>query len=158
MAKKIMRKYLKYFLMFFISANLNAQSNQIKTGLYVVVDSNICKSDQNYFTLKHSDCDYWFKNNPEISVEDFDTLSVYSMKIKNETIFGLSIKLTNKAKTDFKNITSNNIVKKIALIAENKIIIIPTVNASIPSGIITIQDSQKVILELEKYFNNEIAK
>lgn len=147
-----------YILIFFISTNLYAQIPQIKTGLYVGVDSNYCKLDQTYFTLNYLSNVYCFKNKPDISVEDFDTLAIYPIKINNEAIFSMSIKLTNSATSKFENITSNNIGNKIAFIAENKIIMIPTVNGEISSGVITIQDSEKVILELEKYLQSEMKK
>ena len=151
-----MKLILLLFSLLFVLHNSNAQSNLYKAGFYLVANLDSCNMSEEYFSLEYLSEKFIFKIEPDISISDFDTLATYVMNYNGEPIYSLNIKLNDNATKYFEKLTTNNIGGKIAFIANNKIVIVPTVNGAIPSGLITIQESDSMIKELELYLLGEM--
>ena len=142
-------------LIVFLSLNILAQDKIFKSGIYEAIESDSCSTDNNYYSLKYLSEELCLKQNPVIDITDFDSIRIASAEIKEEKLFSLNIKLSESATKHFEEVTSKNIGKRLALIINNNIIIAPIVKGAIPSGLISVEDDEARIKELEKQINEE---
>jgi len=146
------------FVIIFTSLNISKQEKYFGTGLYLVIDSDSCIGKNENNSLEYLSEKLCLGQNPVISIADFDSIIVAKAELNEENIFSLNIKLSESATKKFEEITSNNIGEKLALVINNEIIIAPIVRAKINSGLISIEDDEFIIKELEKELNKEKKK
>ena len=142
-------------LIVFLSLNILPQDKIFVTGIYEVIESDSCSKINNYYSLKYLSEELCLKQNPVIYISDFDSIRIASTEINEEKLFALNIKLSESATKHFEEVTSNNIGRRLALIINNEIIIAPVVKGTIPSGLISVEDDEVRIKELEKQINAE---
>lgn len=142
----------------FTSLNISPQEKYFETGLYLVTDSDSCLGKKENYSLEYLCEKFCLGQNPVISIADFDSIIVVTAKFDEENIFSLNIKLSESATKKFEEITSKNIGKKLALVINNEVIIAPIIRAKINSGLISVEDDELIINELEKELNKEMKK
>ena len=143
-------------LIVFLSFTIFPQDKLFVTGIYEVINSDSCADNADYYSIEYLSEELCLKQNPLINISDFDSIRVASTEFNEERLFALNIKLSESATKYFKEVTSKNIGKRLALIINNEIILAPIVKGTIPSGLISIEDDEVRIKELEKQINEEI--
>ena len=142
-------------LIVLLSLNILPQDKIFEAGIYEVIESDSCSKDKNYYSLKYLSEELCLKQNPLINIADFDSIRIASVEIKEQKLFTLNIKLIESATKHFEEVTSKNIGKRLALIISNNIIIAPIVKGAIRSGLISVEDDEARIKELENQINEE---
>lgn len=142
-------------LIVFVSLDILPQDKIFVTGIYEVIESDSCSNNNNFYSLKYLFEELCLKQNPVIDISDYDSISIASTEINEDKLFTLNIKLSKSATKYFKEVTSINIGKRLVLIINNEIVSAPIVKGTISSGLISIEDDEERIKELEKQLNEE---
>ncbi len=153
-----MKKILISFILLLPLLNLFPQTKNLETGLYAVIPLDSCTGMNNKIAVEFLTDTLCLNPKPLITVKDFDSCKIDSSMYSREKILFLNIKLKDYATEKFKEITTKNVGKKIAVIIDNKVVLAPIVRDPITNGRLTVGgDKEAIIKEMYEKLKREIG-
>ncbi len=145
-----MKSLLFLLLVVFMSVNINAQENHLKTGFYRVGEEDSCLNSDNYIMLSDSEARYCIYKTPIVTEINF-----VSVKISADTAaYGINytvwIKLDSAGAESVKAATEKMVGQKAAFIIDNRVIAAPVVRDPIVSGSIAVFCDEETINEVRR--------
>ena len=148
------------FFLFVLSLtviNIFPQAKILETGLYLVIPSDSCSGVNNKNFIGYLTDTLCLNPKPVITVKDFDLCTIDSTIYGGNEIYSLNIQLKKSAALEFKEITTRNVGKKIAVIVDNKVIMAPVIRDPITNGRMTVSgDKEENIKKMYKKIKREL--
>ena len=151
-----MKTMLFFFIIILSASNIYSQVKDIETGLYLVLPHDSCTGKNNKHTIEFLSDTLCIAPEPVISVKDIESCMTDSLKLEGKKQYSLNIKLKESASLRFKEITTENVGKKLVFIIDNKVVMAPVIRDPITSGRLSIYDEYPVIKELRMKLKQEM--
>lgn len=131
-------KILLSLILIILAVKIYSQEKQIETGFYIVEPHDSCiAGGMNHIVVFSSDT-LCLQQNPVIKLKDMDLCIIDSTEINGDELYSLNIKLKDKSSKKFRQITEENVGKKLAIVIGNKVVMAPVLRDPITNGRMTV--------------------
>ena len=145
-----MKSLLFLLSLVFITVNINAQENNLRTGFYRVAEEDSCLSSDNYITLSDSEAGYCIYKIPIVTENNFVSVKINADTAAYGINYTVLFKLDEAGADSVKAATEKMVGQKAAFIINDKVIAAPVVRDPIVSGSIAVFCDEETINEVKK--------
>ena len=138
-----MKKMILLFILLFSSLNIFPQTRTIETGLYLVLSKDSCAGENDKNTIVYLSDTLCLEQKPIITVNDIDTYNTETANLDGNELYVLNIALKDSAKIKFKEVTTQNVGKRMALVIDQKVVMAAVIRDPVTTGRLTVSGEEK---------------
>lgn len=153
-----MKTFFVFCTLIFAVTGIFCQENRIETGVYFVLPQDSCAGSHTAQTIHYLPDSLCLAKAPVLTVKDIESVAADSSQLEGKKVYFLNVMLQETSASRFGEVTKKNVGKRMAVIIDNELIMVPIIRDPITSGRLSVFDKRPVIQELKEKLEREMKQ